>query len=64
MHPIQIEMFAREKLADRLRAAERARSIAEAQSSSARRGETAELRRAEVPAGGRPVPAHAREEAV
>jgi hypothetical protein len=64
MHPIQIEMFAREKLADRLRAAERARSIAEAQSRSAKRGETAERRRAEVPGGGRPVPANAREEAV
>ena len=64
MHPTQIEMFAREKLADRLRAAERARAMAEALFRSAMRREAAERRRAEVPGGGRPVPAQPREDAV
>lgn len=63
MHPYHTEMFAREKLADRLRAAERARVAAEVQSRSAREREAAERRRAELPSGGRPVPAKPREEA-
>ncbi|MGH3029387.1 MAG: hypothetical protein ACRDNE_01210 [Gaiellaceae bacterium] len=63
MHPYQIEMFAREKLADRLRAAERARFAAEVRSRSARQREAAERRRAELPGGGRSVPAQPREEA-
>lgn len=63
MHPYQIEMFAREKLADRLRAAERARFAAEVQSRSARHRQAAERRRAELPGGGRAVPAPPREEA-
>ena len=63
MHPYQIEMFAWEKLADRLRAAERARSTDEAYSRSARRSEAADRRRAELLAAGRPVPAQPSEEA-
>jgi hypothetical protein len=63
MHPYQIEMLAREKLADRLRAAERARVAAEVQSRAAGEREAAERRRAELPGGGSPVPAQPREEA-
>ena len=61
MHPYQIEMLAREKLADRLRAAERARVAAEVHSAGER--EAAERRRAELQGGGRSVPAQPREEA-
>jgi hypothetical protein len=61
MHPYQIEMLAREKLADRLRAAEHARVAAEVQSRSAGEREAAERRRAELQGGGRPVPAQPRE---
>jgi hypothetical protein len=50
MHPYQIEMLAREKLADRLRAAERARVAVEVQSRSAGEREAAERRRAGLPA--------------
>lgn len=62
MHPSQIEMFAREKLADRVRAAERARSAA-AVSGSGGRTEAAERRRVDSPGAGRPAPATPREEA-
>ena len=58
MHPYQVQMFAREKLADDLRSAERARSVAEAHARSASRREAKERRRAE-----RLVPAQPREEA-
>lgn len=63
MHPSQVEMFAREKLADRLRAAERVRSTDEAYYRSARRSEAAERRRAELLAARRSAPAQPSEEA-
>ena len=63
MHPYQIEMFAREKLADRLRAAEHARLAAEVRSRSAGQQDGEERRRAELPGGGRSASAQPREEA-